>query len=293
MSKSNSLSGQQPVFKIKLRTGILALDKPVVMGILNLTADSFYDGGRYISEKAYLNQAEKMLMEGAAVIDIGAVSTRPGAKEVTEEEEWRNLKPALISLIRQFPQAVFSADTFRAKIAGMAVNEGVQMVNDISGGTFDSRMFETIGRLRVPYIMMHIKGTPQTMQINPVYDNVIAEVKDYFKSQLKKLAGFGITDNIILDPGFGFGKTVEHNYQLLKGLASFGELGFPVLAGISRKSMINKILDTTPNEALNGTTFLNTIALLNGASILRVHDVKEAVQAIRLYEYYMKTEYPS
>jgi dihydropteroate synthase len=256
------------------------------MGILNITPDSFYDGGKYRNNETLLFQAEKMLNEGAAILDIGAVSSRPGAEEVPEDTELERLLPALENLLSAFPDAVISVDTYRSNVARTAVEAGAHIINDISGGTFDEKMFRTVADLNVPYVLMHIKGTPQNMQNNPQYVDVVQEVKYFFKKQLRKLGNTGVTENIILDPGFGFGKTLENNYELLKDLSAFTDLGYPVLAGVSRKSMINKVLQATPDTALNGTTVLNTIALLNGAGILRVHDVKEAVEAVRLVEFY-------
>jgi dihydropteroate synthase len=274
--------------KLKLRDKVLDLNKPVVMGILNLAPDSFYDGGKYTSEKDIITQSEKMFIEGAAIIDIGAVSARPGAIEITEQAEWQRLEPVLKILLNRFSDASFSIDTYRSNIAEKSVNEGVQMVNDISGGTFDSKMPETIAKLKVPYVMMHISGIPQNMQADPQYENVVEEVKQFFERQILKFSCAGVNGNIILDPGFGFGKTVDHNYLLLKNLHSFQDLGCPILCGLSRKSMINKVLNTRPEEAVNGTTILNVIALLNGADVLRVHDVKQAVQAIELVRYYQQ-----
>jgi len=276
-------------YQLKLRNKILDLQKPVVMGILNVAPDSFFDGGKYNSEKETITQTEKMLSEGAAIIDIGAVSTRPGAKEISQKEEWQRLMPVIKTMVKQFPGATFSIDTSRSHVAEMAIQEGAQMVNDISGGTFDNQMPKTIAHLKVPFVMMHIKGTPQNMQVDPHYDNVIEEVKNFFELQLNKFKEFGVTENIILDPGFGFGKTVEQNYLLLNNLSAFRDFGFPIMVGLSRKSMINKVLKIKPIEALNGTIILNTIALLNGANVLRVHDVKEAVQAIELVQFYKKT----
>ena len=259
---------------------------PVVMGILNITPDSFFDGGKYTDQDSLILQAEKMLNEGAAIIDLGAASTRPGAGEVTEGEEMKRLMPALHYLKREFPDAIISVDTYRSNVAKTAIENGAHIINDISGGTFDAMMFQTVADLNVPYVLMHIKGTPQNMQSNPQYVDVVQEVKYFFKNQLRKLRNIGVTENIILDPGFGFGKTLVNNFELLKYLSSFTDLGCPVLAGVSRKSMISKVLQSTPEKALNGTTALNTIALLNGASILRVHDVKEAVESVRLVEFY-------
>ncbi len=280
-------------FSLNLTNRQIDLSTPVVMGILNITPDSFYDGGKYTGEDALLFQAGKMLNEGAAIIDLGAASSRPGAEDVTEEEELKRLLPALRILVKKFPEAVISVDTYRSNVAKIAVENGAHIINDISGGTFDDAMFGTVADLKVPYILMHIKGTPQNMQINPHYVDVVNEVKYFFRKQLRKLNDLGVTGNIVLDPGFGFGKTLENNYELLKDLFIFTTLGYPVLAGISRKSMINKVLGTTPAEALNGTTVLNTIALMNGASVLRVHDVKEAVEAVRLVEFYGKAGEPN
>ncbi len=284
--KSNSFLSK---FSLSFNDRILNLDSPKVMGILNITPDSFYDGGKFLSEKKMLSQTEKMLSEGAAIIDIGAVSTRPGAFEIQEEEEQTNLIKALKLILQHFPDTIISIDTYRSYIAEAAVNEGASMINDISGGTFDDNMFKTVAKLKVPYILMHIKGTPKTMQINPVYGDVVKEIKEFFTKQIKLLADLGVTGNIVLDPGFGFGKTLENNFEILQNLNTFCDLGFPVMAGLSRKSMINKLLQTIPEKALNGTTILNTIALLNGANILRVHDVKEAMEAINLVEFYKNT----
>jgi len=277
--------------KLSLNCGdkTLSLENPVVMGILNITPDSFYDGGKFLSEKKMLSQTEKMLSEGTAIIDIGAISTRPGASEIPKEEEKKKLIKALKLILQHFPETIISIDTYRSHIAEAAVNEGASIINDISGGMFDDNMFKTVAKLKVPYILMHIKGTPKTMQINPVYDDVVKEIKEFFTKQIQLLAKAGVTGNIVLDPGFGFGKTVENNFEILYNLKTFCELGFPVMAGLSRKSMINNILKISPEDALNGTTALNTIALLNGANILRVHDVKEAMEAIKLVGFYKKT----
>ncbi|MCB2218887.1 MAG: dihydropteroate synthase [Bacteroidetes bacterium] len=256
------------------------------MGILNITPDSFYDGGKFTSEKQILEATEQMLLDGAGLIDIGAVSTRPGASKVSEKEESDRLIPVLQLISRHFPEAILSVDTYRSEIAKEAIAAGGHMINDISGGDMDPNMFKTIAKLGVPYILMHMQGTPENMQNNPQYDDIIEDILGFFNTQLNKLAHLGVHNNIILDPGFGFGKTVDHNFQILKSLKRFTETGFPVLTGISRKSMINRILKTKPENALNGTTALHVIALLNGASILRVHDVKEALQAIELVEYY-------
>ncbi len=289
MEISDKDTQNQRLLYLEINGTKLNLASPAVMGILNISHDSFYDGGNFSTEKAMLNQFEKMVKEGAAIIDIGAVSTRPGADEIVKEEELARFLKALRWIKPKFPETIISVDTYRSSIAEAAINEGAHIINDISGGTFDNQMFETVGRLRVPYIMMHIKGTPKNMQVNPVYTNVIEEIDAFFKKQLTKLEKSGKSTNIILDPGFGFGKTVDHNYEILRHLNLFKESGFPLLAGISRKSMINKVLHKKPDEALNGTTVLNTLALLNGANILRVHDVKEAMEVVKLVEFYKKT----
>ena len=265
---------------------VLSVNNPIVMGILNITPDSFYDGGTLKTDTDILFRVEKMLSEGAAIIDIGAISTRPGANEVSESEELNRLTPVIDLISKKIPGTILSIDTYRSNIAKRAIETGAHIINDISGGNLDPKMFETIATLKVPYIMMHMQGTPATMQQNPQYTDVVADILDFFKVQIIKLNSLGVTDNIVLDPGFGFGKTVEHNFQILKSLQRFSETGFPVLAGLSRKSMVNKVIGTMPENALNGTTALNVLALLNGASILRVHDVKEAVQAIKLVNFY-------
>jgi len=264
----------------------LDLSKPKVMGILNLTPDSFFDGNRFAGKDLALGQAVKMLEEGASIIDIGAVSSRPFAQPVGVEEEWKRLEIVLVEIRKQFPDTLISVDTYQSPIAERAIDAGADFINDISGGLFDAGMFAVIARHRVPYILMHIRGNPQNMQQNPTYDNVIHDVENSLTGQLRKLADFGIEENIILDPGFGFGKTVDHNYQLLGGLKKLKKYDYPILAGLSRKSLINQVLGTKPENALNGTTAVNMLALMNGADILRVHDVKEAIEAIRIYEKY-------
>lgn len=249
------------------------------MGILNLTPDSFYDGGELNTIDAAITKCAKMLNDGAAIIDIGAYSSRPGAEDISEEEELKRLLPYLKELVSNFPDAVFSVDTFRANVAEKAIENGTAIINDISGG--NDEMFQTIRELGVPYILMHIKGTPQTMQQNLQQGKILNEVMYYFSERLNKLHRLGVND-IILDPGFGFGKTLEQNYELLREFEHFGIFDKPVLAGVSRKSMINKVLGTKPENALNGTAVLNTILLEKGVSILRVHDVKESVEAIKL-----------
>ncbi|MGZ4054525.1 MAG: dihydropteroate synthase [Bacteroidia bacterium] len=257
---------------------------PLIMGILNVTPDSFFDGGKYTTEQAFIEQTKNMIEAGAEIIDIGAYSTRPAAKEISEEEESKRLLPAILRIRKEFPEVLISADTFRAIIAEKAVNAGANIINDISGGTFDEKMFSTIAKLNVPYVLMHIQGTPQTMQLNPHYKNVVDEVAAFFEEKIEKLKKLGVK-KLILDPGFGFGKTVEHNFLLLKNLEKFQSSGFPVLAGLSRKSMINKLLNISSKDSLNGTSVLNMIALQNGAKIVRVHDVKEAKEVIKIYEY--------
>jgi len=254
------------------------------MGILNVTPDSFFDGGRYSGKDMALQQAEKMLAEGASILDVGGASSRPGAAEVSEKEEIERVIPVIEVIKSHFSEAIISIDTWRASVAKAAIEAGASMVNDISGGQFDGKMFETVATLGTPYILMHIQGTPSTMQQNPHYEDVVTEVLDFFIKKIEKLRALGVKD-IVLDPGFGFGKTVEHNYQLLKNLHVFGNVtGLPVLAGISRKSMICKVLKVNPEHALNGTTALHMVALQQGAKILRAHDVKEATEVIRLWE---------
>ena len=264
---------------------LFVIEQPIVMGILNTTPDSFFDGGKYLTETEILSQAEKMISEGASIIDIGGQSTRPKAELISVDEELKRVIPVIELVHTKFPDTIISIDTFRSHVVKKAVNAGASMVNDVSGGTMDTEMFATVGSLHVPYILMHMQGTPQTMQQNPVYENVVNEVKQFFLRSLQLLKAAGVND-VILDVGFGFGKNLEHNYSLLKHLADFSIFDLPILAGMSRKSMINRVLKTTPEQALNGTTVLNTIALINGASILRVHDVKEATQAIELFKQY-------
>lgn len=251
------------------------------MGIINLTPDSFYAGSRQQTVDDALLQAGKMLAEGATFLDLGAYSSRPGADDISEQEEADRLLPIVEAIVEAFPQAVLSIDTFRSKIASAAINAGADIINDISGGQLDGDMFATVARLRVPYILMHMKGTPQTMNKLAVYDDIFNEVLDYFKERCYQLKQLGVND-IIIDPGFGFAKKPEHGYELLSRLDEFTLLGMPVLVGVSRKKMIYSLLGGTAADALNGTTVLNTIALTKGASILRVHDVKEAIEAITL-----------
>jgi dihydropteroate synthase len=264
---------------------IIKFNKPLIMSIVNITPDSFYDGGKYDSESDVLKDVEEKINSGANIIDIGASSTRPNSDEITEKEEWKRLKDVLISVRANFPDILLSVDTYRASVAKKSAEHGIDIINDISGGNLDSLMFKTVADLNIPYILMHIQGKPKTMQNNPKYLNVVEEVKKDFESKIDQLINLGF-NKIILDPGFGFGKSLENNYQLLKSLNIFSSFNYPILAGVSRKSMINRVIGTNPVTALNGTTVLNTIALQNGASILRVHDAFEAKQAIELVEFY-------
>ncbi|MCI5707721.1 MAG: dihydropteroate synthase [Odoribacter sp.] len=269
---------------ITLNKKSLDFSTPVVMGILNVTPDSFYDGGKYVSEVKVIERIHQIVEEGAGIIDVGAYSTRPGAAFVDEKEELARLAWAVELVRKYYPDVVVSIDTFRSAVAREIIDcLGDVIVNDISGGTMDDGMFDFVAQSGVPYIMMHIQGTPQTMQLNPVYENVVKDVRKFFTDRIAMLneAGF---DNIILDPGFGFGKTLDHNYELMDGMDSYLDLEYPILVGISRKTMIYKLIGDTANEALNGTTVLNTLALLKGASILRVHDVREAVEAVKITE---------
>jgi dihydropteroate synthase len=271
--------------KLNCGNNVLNTDKPLVMGILNLTPDSFYDGGRYSNTNAWISQTEKMIQEGASIIDLGAVSTRPGAHPVTEEEEIARLIPALELLTQKFSETVFSVDTYRSNVVKSAAESGAGIINDISGGSMDEGLIEAVAATHLPYILMHMQGTPATMQANPVYKDITYEIGQYFEKKISFLQKSGISQ-VILDPGFGFGKSIEHNFKLLHCLTDFKSFGFPILAGISRKSMIYKLLEITPEEALPATSALHLAALLNGADILRVHDVKEAIQMIKLAETY-------
>ena len=262
---------------------LIDLSSPKIMGILNITPDSFFDGGKYNSDASIINHVEKMLNEGATFIDLGAYSSRPGAVHISEEEELARISPVIKLLIQEFPKLLISVDTFRSKIANYCINKGACIVNDISAGNLDSDMFSTIAKLQVPYIMMHMQGKPQNMQTKPTYDDVVQEVLYFFSEKINELHSLGVND-IITDVGFGFGKTLDQNYQLLKHLELFKNLDVPTLTGLSRKSMLFKPLKISQNEALNATTSANTIALLNGANILRVHDVKNAFEAIKIVE---------
>ena len=269
---------------INVNGQLMDLTEPQVMGILNVTPDSFYAGSRTETEKEIIERLQLITNEGASIIDMGAYSSRPDAEHITAEEEMNRLRTGLNLVQKHQPEAVVSVDTFRADVAKMCVEEyGVAIINDISAGNMDASMFRTVAQLGVPYIIMHMQGTPQNMQTNPHYDNLLKEVFLYFAERVQKLRDLGVKD-IIIDPGFGFGKTLEHNYELMNHLDEFRIFELPLLVGISRKSMIYKLLGTTPEEALNGTTVLNTLALMKGANILRVHDVKAAKEAITLVE---------
>jgi dihydropteroate synthase len=262
---------------------LLDLEIPKVMGILNVTPDSFYTGSRYNSDTEIIEAAVKMTEEGADILDVGGYSSRPGAADVPEDEEKKRVLRAINLIRRELPESVLSVDTFRSNLAEEAIiGYGAAIINDISGGDADKRMFSVVQKLNVPYIIMHMLGNPRTMQLNPVYDDVVADILKWFGERIYKLQSTGVKD-IIIDPGFGFGKTVAHNFELLERLNEFSIAGLPLLVGVSRKSMIWKTLNITASEALNGTTVLNTIALSNGADILRVHDVKEAVQTVKLF----------
>lgn len=251
------------------------------MGILNVTPNSFYDGGKHKEINSIIHQVDKMLSEGADFIDIGAYSSKPSAEFVSEEEEIKRLESIIKSLVDTFPNIILSVDTFRAQVAKASVENGVAMVNDIAAGLLDDKMLETVAELKVPYIMMHMRGNPQTMQSLTDYNDIVKEMIFYFSERIQKARSFGISD-IVIDPGFGFAKTLEQNYEVLHKMELFEMLELPILVGVSRKSMIYKVLENSPQEALNGTSVLNTIALQKGAKILRVHDVKEAVECIKL-----------
>ncbi len=270
---------------IRYNGELVDLSKPMVMGILNVTPDSFFDGGKYLSAQDALSQAYYIVGEGASIIDVGAYSTRPGATEISVEEELNRLLPVVTQLRKTFPSIIISIDTFRAEVAEKVIDKiGDCIINDVSGGLLDDKMFETVARLKVPYILMHMKGTPQNMQLNPTYENVAKEVIKSLSERVYKLHELGVSD-VIVDPGFGFAKTLDHNYEIFSNLEAFRFFELPLLVGISRKSMIYKILKSTPEKSLNGTTVLNTLALQYGADILRVHDVKSAVEAVKITQY--------
>jgi len=270
---------------INCRGKLIDLSSPKVMGILNITPDSFHDGGQYLSISDALSRTKQMLAEGADFIDIGGMSSRPGAEIISEEEELKRIMPVIKGIVENIPEAIISVDTLRANVAKEALQAGAHIINDISAGRFDEAMISTVAFFKAPYIMMHMQGLPANMQVAPKYNDIISEVYDFFWERIKNCRAAGIID-IIIDPGFGFGKNVEHNYTLLRNLNYFSNLQLPILAGVSRKSMICKVLGVNPDKALNGTTAVNMLALMNGAQILRVHDVKEAKEVIRIFEAY-------
>ena len=265
----------------KSKSSYFSTEVPIIMGILNITQDSFFDGGKYKTERDIVKRCEQMLEEGATIIDIGAQSSRPGAKPISAKNELRKLLPIIKLLKNKFPKLILSVDTYWAKVAEECVNAGADIINDISAGELDEKMIDTIAKLQVPYIIMHMQGEPSTMQKNPTYTNVTSEIINYFEKKIKELKNKKI-HNIVIDPGFGFGKNINHNYKLLNNLEKFKKFKIPILVGFSRKSMIYNLLDNSAKESLNGTSILNTIALRKGAKILRVHDVKEAVECIKI-----------
>ena len=287
MQQVNEFKPFQNNYSINCKGFLLDFSTPRIMGIVNLTPDSFFSGSRFQAEKEILSQVEKMLTEGADIIDLGAFSSRPNADLISFEEEKKRLLSPLQKLVQEFPSTVISVDTYRSKIAELSIYEGASIINDISGGDLDESMFETIAKLKVPYVLMHMQGTPETMQENPEYEDVFKEIYKGFSKKLQKLTSLGAND-VILDVGFGFGKTLKHNYTLLKKLNFFHSLQRPVLAGISRKGMIQKVIHASADDSLNGTTAAHVLALQNGANILRVHDVKAAKEAIQIVSYYQK-----
>lgn len=263
----------------------LSFEKAQVMAIINITPDSFYDGGKFSSVTDIIKDAEMKIYQGATILDVGAASSRPKAHSVSVKDEIARLKEPLIKLRKEFPKMLISIDTYLSEVAEFGIDLGADIINDISGGEMDEKMIDVVNKHQIAYVLMHMQGTPQNMQANPTYTNVVKELCDFYKAKIAYCRTEGF-EKLIIDVGFGFGKTVEHNYELLKHLNEFTGFGFPILVGLSRKSMINKVIHTSPVTALNGTTVLNTIALQNGAKILRVHDVKEAKQAIDLFEFY-------
>ena len=270
--------------KKNIYSSIFSTEKKVVMGILNITNDSFFDGGRYTNDEQIISQTKKMLDEGATIIDIGAQSSRPGANQISSEQELKILIPAVKLLKKTFPNITLSIDTFWSKTAVHCIDLGADMINDISAGNIDERMIPTIAKLNKPYVLMHMKGQPKNMQINPSYGDLVEEITEFFKNKIEQLKSLGF-NKIILDPGFGFGKTIEDNYKLINQLDELQKFQMPILIGISRKSMIYNLLNISAKDALNGTSILNTIALQKGAKILRVHDAKEAVECIKIYDF--------
>ena len=266
---------------LNIKGSVLDLSIPKIMGVLNVTPDSFYDGGIYSSEKKILKQVEKMVLDGADIIDVGGYSSKPGATPITVEEEEKRVIPIIKLIYKTFKERIISVDTFRSEISEKSINAGASIINDISGGDLDNNIYKIAGKYKTPYIIMHMRGNPSNMQNNPVYKNINYEIIKDLSKKIDLAQNNGVCD-IIIDPGFGFGKTIEHNYQILNNLKLYKILDKPILVGISRKSMIYKLLKTEPSKALNGTTVLNTIALINGANILRVHDVKEAKEVIKL-----------
>lgn len=269
---------------INCRGKILDLGSPIIMGVLNLSSDSFYDGGKW-TQMNYLNQVEQMLIDGAEIIDIGAASSKPGADFISLEEELKRLTKPIQTILSEFPDAIISVDTWRSEVVKAVYNEGAHIVNDISAGNFDPELIEIVAKTAMPYVLMHMKGAPKNMQLNPLYDDVLSEINDFFIEKLKQLRAAGIKD-IILDPGFGFGKKIEHNYKILANLNVFNFLELPLIVGISRKSMLYKPLGSTPENALNATTAAHILCLEKGAKILRVHDVKEAAETIKIWKLY-------
>jgi dihydropteroate synthase len=270
------------MFALNCNGRLLLIDKPLVMGIINATPDSFYEGSRFSGTDKILAQAEKMISEGADILDVGGQSTRPGSEQVSEDTELSRIIESIEAIHQKFPEIIISVDTYYSTVAKKCIYAGASIVNDISSGTMDKEMLSTIAALQVPFVVMHMKGTPQTMQQQANYENVTGEVLDFFIQKKDECKTAGIAD-VIIDPGFGFAKTIAHNFQVLKDLSVFKMLDAPLLVGLSRKSSVYKTLGTSPEEALNGTTVLNTVALMNGANILRVHDVKEAKEAIKLF----------
>lgn len=277
--------------QINCKGQLIDLSNPKIMGILNLTPDSFFEESRSSELNNSLKKIEKMLIEGVDFLDVGGMSTRPGAEEISEEEELKRVIPIMEAAVKEFPRILISIDTYRSKVTKEAVEAGASIINDISAGNLDENLLKTVAELKIPYILMHMKGTPKTMQKNPVYENVVLEVNQFLAEKINQLKALGIND-IILDPGFGFGKTVEQNYELFRNMDLIGFGEFPLLVGISRKSMITRLLGISADEALNGTTVLNTLALQKGAKILRVHDVKEARETLRIWEEFQSLREP-
>lgn len=270
-------------YTLNCKGKLLDLSQPIIMGILNITPDSFFDGGKYMSNTSILGKATKMLEEGAQIIDIGGMSSRPGADFISVQEELDRILPAVEIINKHYPETIISIDTIRSAVAKQAVSSGACIINDISAGKFDDELFQTVAQLKVPYILMHMQGQPKNMQTNPDYKDIALEVLDFMIEKVGQLRALGVKD-ICIDPGFGFGKSLQHNYQLLKKMHIFKILELPILCGLSRKSMIYKLLNTTPDKALNGTSALHMIALQEGAKILRVHDVREAFEVIQLWQ---------